>query len=288
MAMAGWSTDDMLVGISGVMSLAAASGEDLATVSDIVTDAMTAFGWEANRAGDFADILATASSNANTNVSMLGESFKMCAPLASAMGYSVEDTTAALSLMANAGVKGSQAGTALRSILTRLADPPKAAKAAMEQYGISLTDGEGNAKSLVQVLMDLRTAYQSVGDMSEETAAQIIAASDEETEAVKSSVDEQVAAAKAAYDAKYTAAKRAYERQYDAAKDAYDKQYNALKKSLDNQVKSLQKSMDAEYNARKKAYGKAYDARKDALDAEYDALKDSLDEQYDAEKERLD
>ena len=114
MAMAGWKTEDMLTGIEGIMNLAAASGEDLATTSDIVTDALTAFGLSADDSGHFADLLAAASSNANTNVSMMGETFKYCAPIAGALGYSAEDTAEAIGLMANAGIKSSQAGTSLR------------------------------------------------------------------------------------------------------------------------------------------------------------------------------
>ena len=119
MAMAGWKTEDMLDGIEGIMNLAAASGEDLATTSDIVTDALTAFGLSAKDSGHFADILAAASSNANTNVSMMGETFKYCAPIAGAMGYSAEDTAQAIGLMANSGIKGSQAGTARKSTGSR-------------------------------------------------------------------------------------------------------------------------------------------------------------------------
>ena len=114
MAMAGWKTSDMLDGIEGIMNLAAASGEDLATTSDIVTDALTAFGLTAKDSGHFADILAAASSNANTNVSMMGETFKYCAPIAGALGFSAEDIAEAIGLMANAGIKSSQAGTSLR------------------------------------------------------------------------------------------------------------------------------------------------------------------------------
>ena len=120
MAMAGWKTGDMLDGIEGIMNLAAASGEDLATTSDIVTDALTAMGLSASDSGHFADILAAASSNANTNVSMMGETFKYCAPVAGALGFSAEDTAEAIGLMANAGIKSSQAGTAMRSMMTNL------------------------------------------------------------------------------------------------------------------------------------------------------------------------
>ena len=130
MAMAGWKTDDMLNGIEGIMNLAAASGEDLATTSDIVTDALTAMGLQASDSGHFADVLAAASSNSNTNVGMMGETFKYVAPVAGALGYNIEDLSQAIGLMANSGIKSTQAGTALRSILTRLAKPPKEAAAA--------------------------------------------------------------------------------------------------------------------------------------------------------------
>ena len=105
MAMAGWKSKDMIGGIEGVMNLAAASGEDLATTSDIVTDALTAFGLKAEDSSHFADVLAAASSNANTNVSLMGETFKYAAPIAGTLGYSVEDTAVAIGLMANAGIK---------------------------------------------------------------------------------------------------------------------------------------------------------------------------------------
>ena len=103
MAMAGWDTTQMLEGLSGVMMLAAASGESLGVVSDIVTDAMTAFGMEASQAGDFADLLANTASNANTNVALMGETFKYAAPLFGALGYSAEDAALAIGLMGNAG-----------------------------------------------------------------------------------------------------------------------------------------------------------------------------------------
>lgn len=137
MAMAGWKTEDMLSGIEGIMNLAAASGEDLATTSDIVTDALTAFGLTAADSGHFADILAAASSNANTNVSMMGESFKYVAPVAGALGYSAEDVSIMLGLMANSGIKASQAGTSLRSSLTNLSSPTKAMVDVMVSLGLA-------------------------------------------------------------------------------------------------------------------------------------------------------
>ena len=140
MSMAGWDTEAMLNGIDGIMSLAAADGLDLATTSDIVTDAITAFGLKAEDSSHFADVLAKASSSANTNVSMLGESFKYVAPLAGTMGYSAEDVSVALGLMANASVKGSMAGTSLKTALSNLASPTQAMADIMERYGISISD----------------------------------------------------------------------------------------------------------------------------------------------------
>lgn len=159
MAMAGWKTNDMLGGISGIMDLAAASGEDLATTSDIVTDALTAFGKSADDSGHLADVMAAASSNANTNVSMLGESFKYVAPLAGAMKYSMEDTSLALGLMANAGIKASQGGTSLRTVLTNMADPTDEVAKAMDDLGISLQNEDGSMKSLREVMVDLRNGF---------------------------------------------------------------------------------------------------------------------------------
>lgn len=172
MAMAGWKTEDMLQGIDGIMSLAAADGLDLATTSDIVTDALTAFGLSASDSGHFADVLAKASSNANTNVSMLGESFKYAAPVAGALGYSAEDTAIALGLMANAGIKGSQGGTALRGSLTRLIKPTDDAAALMEQYGLSMTNADGSMKSLGEVMNMLR---DRLGGLTEAEQAQVAA-----------------------------------------------------------------------------------------------------------------
>jgi len=168
MAMAGWKTDDMLNGITGVMNLAAAGGADLAEASDIVTDALTAFGQSADQAGRLADIMAAASSNSNTNVHLLGETFKYVAPLAGSMGYSMEDTATAIGLMANAGIKGSQSGTALRSILTRLAKPTKDSEYAMSQLGISLDDGQGHMYSFMEVMEQMRDGFRNKLVISEE------------------------------------------------------------------------------------------------------------------------
>jgi TP901 family phage tail tape measure protein len=172
MAMAGWDTEDMLSGIEGVMSLAAASGEDLATTSDIVTDALTAMGYSAGDAGKLADVMAAASSSANTNVGLMGSTFKYAAPLIGAMGYSMEDAAVAIGLMANAGIKGEKSGTALRTILTNLSAPTDRVQKAMDRLGISLTDEAGNMRSLDDVMKDLRTGFK---DLSETEKTQVAA-----------------------------------------------------------------------------------------------------------------
>lgn len=174
MAMAGWQPQQMIDGISGIMNLAAASGEDLGTTSDIVTDALTAFGLKASDSGHFADVLAQASANANTNVGMLGESFKYVAPVAGAMNYSVEDTSLALGLMANSSIKGSMAGTALKTSLANMAAPTDKMAEAMEQYGISLTDGSGNMKTLKGVMDNLRSSLGGLSETEQTAAASTI------------------------------------------------------------------------------------------------------------------
>lgn len=174
MAMAGWKTEDMLSGIGGVLDLAAASGEDLGAVSDIVTDAMTAFGLGSDQAGRFADVLAAASSNANTNVSMMGETFKYVAPVAGALGYEIEDTAVAIGLMANSGIKASQAGTALRSMFSRLSKPTAEVQSAMEALNLSLTDKDGNMKSFLELQKDMRAGFAGMADAQKaEVAAKL-------------------------------------------------------------------------------------------------------------------
>jgi len=174
MAMAGWKTEDMLSGVEGIMNLAAASGEDLATTSDIVTDALTAFGLSAEDSGHFADVLAAASSNANTNVSMLGESFKYAAPVAGSLGISAEDTSIALGLMANAGIKASQSGTALRTGLTNLAKPTKQMQSFMDKYNISLVENEDGSINLRETMISLRDKMGGLSESEQAAAASAI------------------------------------------------------------------------------------------------------------------
>jgi len=174
MAMAGWKTNDMLSGIDGIMNLAAASGEDLATTSDIVTDALTAFGLTAADSGHFADVLAAASSNANTNVSMLGESFKYCAPIAGALGFSCEDTAEALGLMANAGIKSTQSGTSMRSIMTALSGDVKFCSETFGEMEIATTNSDGSMRELSDILADCRVAFNQMTESEKASAAQAL------------------------------------------------------------------------------------------------------------------
>lgn len=174
MAMAGWDAQQMVDGLSGIMLLASASGESLASTSDIVTDALTAFGLKAGDSGRFADVLAAASNSANTNVSMLGESFKYVAPVAGAMGYSVEDISIALGLMANSGIKASQAGTSLRSAITNMASPTKNMAMVMDKYGISLTDADGKMLSFAEIMGVLREKMGGLDEATQASAAAML------------------------------------------------------------------------------------------------------------------
>ena len=174
MAMAGWKTEDMLGGIEGIMNLAAASGEDLATTSDIVTDALTAFGLTAQDSAHFADILAAASSNANTNVAMMGETFKYCAPIAGALGFSAEDVAEAIGLMANAGIKSTQAGTALRTIMNNLSGEVKITGAALGEVTIATTNTDGSMRELSDILADCRGAFSQLSESEKAQAAEAL------------------------------------------------------------------------------------------------------------------
>lgn len=175
MAMAGWKTTDMMKGIDGVMKLAGATGEDLASTSDIVTDALTAFGKSAGDTNEFVDVLAQTANNSNTNVSMLGESFKYVAPVAGSLKYSVQDTAVALGVMANSGIKASTAGTSLRSWMSRMAAPTDQVAAAMKQVGISLTDSSGKTKDFMTILRDTRSGFSKLTDAQKAQAASALA-----------------------------------------------------------------------------------------------------------------
>ena len=175
MAMAGWKTEDMLSGIEGVLNLAAASGEDLATTSDIVTDALTAMGYSAKDAGKLADVMASASSNANTNVSMMGETFKYAASVSGALGYSMEDTAIAIGLMANSGIKASQAGTSLRSIMQRLATDTSDCRTELKKFGVEVINTDGSMKPLKNIMDDMREAFSKLSEEQQINLAKTVA-----------------------------------------------------------------------------------------------------------------
>ncbi len=175
MAMAGWDATQMLDGIDGVISLAAASGGDLATTSDIVTDAITAFGLKAEDVAHFSDVLAAASANANTNVSMMGETFQYCAPIAGALGFSVEDVAEAIGLMANSGIKSSMAGTALRTLFSKMSDDITITGDALGKVTIKTSNADGTMRSLNSVLTDMRNAFEELAPAERTAQAEAIA-----------------------------------------------------------------------------------------------------------------
>ncbi|WP_106460164.1 phage tail tape measure protein [Anaerococcus sp. Marseille-P3915] len=209
MGMAGWKSQEMLDGLPGIINLAAASGEDLGLVSDIVTDSLTAFGLQAKDTGRFVDVLAATSTASNTNVSMLGESFKYVAPVAGALGYKVEDVSVALGLMANAGIKSSQAGTSLKTALSRLSAPTKQVAAEMENLGISITDSNGQIKPFNKLMGEMRQSFKGLSEDQKVQAATtlfgkeamagmlaIINSSDADFEKLTNSINNSTGAAK--------------------------------------------------------------------------------------------
>ena len=175
MALAGWDTEKMISGLPGVLNLAAASQMDLAQASDIVTDYMTAFGWEAERAGDFADRMAYAMANSNTDTQMLGEAYKNCASTANSLGYEMEDVTAVIMTMANAGVKGGEAGTAMNAVMTRLATDTKGCASALAEFGVNIYDEKGNMNDLSGILEGLSGVWENLTDQEQANLAKQIA-----------------------------------------------------------------------------------------------------------------
>lgn len=159
MGQAGWTVDEMLDSMAGTMSLASASGEDLGDTTNMVVDAMTAFGYGADQAGHFADVLARASADTNTSVALLGNSFQACATTAGGMGYSIDDVAVALGIMANNGLKAEMSGTALTTALTRMSGANETANGAMEDLGLTMFDTSGKAKPLGQFLGELRDSF---------------------------------------------------------------------------------------------------------------------------------
>lgn len=283
MAMAGWKTEEMLDGIDGVLNLAAASNTELATTSDIVTDALTAFGKKAEDAGRLADIMAAASSNANTNVELMGETFKYVAPLAGSLGYEMEDTAVAVGLMANAGVKGTQAGTSLRSIITRMAAPTKESGEAMAALGLSIEktneDGTKSMKSLSETVSDLRSVFGEIRIPVDEFNKKLV-----ELEQSQASLEEQFAAGeitendykqrtKNIAEAQATLMNRAY-----GAEGALKAQYASMiagKNALSGFM-ALVNSSDADFENLTNAINNSAGAAKEMADTMMDNLEGDL------------
>ena len=254
MAMAGWNTEEMLDGVDGILSLAAADGLDLVSTADIVTDALTAFGLSASDSGHFADVLAVASSSANTNVAMMGETFKYVAPLAGSLKLTAEDVAQAVGLMANAGIKASQAGTALRSGLTRLVSPTSDMIPLMKKLGLAVSElSEEEAKGKIKALEASVTARER--------------AYDDEEEALRDSLDKR-----------YDTLKKSLEQEYDAKEKAWDKEISALEAAQEKELSDTQKAQEAAV----KEYEKATEAKLALIDKEYqESLKNTDKAEYD-------
>ena len=178
MGMAGWKTDEMIAGLPGVMNLAAASGEDFGRVSDMVTYAMTSFKLSASDAVMFSDVLAATATSSNTNVGKMGYTFQYVAPLAGALGYTIQDTALAIGAMADAGIKGEQAGTSLRALLTRLSSPTKDSANAMAKLGLSITDSAGKMRPLRDILSDIRKGFKNLTPAEQAQVAADLAGQD--------------------------------------------------------------------------------------------------------------
>ncbi|MFR2838553.1 MAG: phage tail tape measure protein [Zhenhengia sp.] len=172
MALAGWKTNDILEGTAGILAAASASGEELATVSDIITDGLSAFSLEASKANHFADVLSTTATNANTTIGMMGEAFTYAGSVAGALGYSVEDTALAIGMMANSGIKASQAGTALRSMMTELSGTIKVTGKNLGTYIIQTSNADGTMKPFRETLQSLRTAFKELTEAERSAMAE--------------------------------------------------------------------------------------------------------------------
>ena len=254
MGMAGWKSGQMIEGMPGVLALAAASGEDLATVCDILTDALSAFGLGAGDAGHFADVLAVAASSANTNVSMMGETFKYVAPLAGTLKLTAEDVAEVVGLMANSGIKASQAGTALRGGLSRLVKPTEEMLAKMRELGLAVdTFSDAEAKAQTDAL---QKGY----------------------EARKKALEQEETALKNSLDAQYKEREKTYDKEADALKKSLDTAYSEQKKAFDKQEDALKDSLSTQYDAAKDAAERQLDALKTAQEAEVAAFEKATDE----------
>lgn len=175
MAMAGWNTEQAISALPSVLNLAASQSMNLGEASDIVTDYITAFGLSVSDAENFVDQLAYAATHSNTTVSQLSEAYKSCAATAGSMGYSVEDTTAVLMTMADAGIKGGEAGTTLNAVMTRLATDTSGCATALSKYGVEIYDSKGNMNSLSNILNDVSKVWGQLTDQEQAAMAKTIA-----------------------------------------------------------------------------------------------------------------
>ena len=160
--MAGWTAKENIDGLKGILDLASASGTDLARTSDIMTDAISAFGYKASDSAKFADTMTKACTSANVSVETLGESYKYCGAICGTMGYSIDEVTTSLAVMGNMGIKGSQAGTALKNAISNMAAPTKNMKAAMDDLGISIVNQDGSMKSWGDVIKNLQGSFKGL------------------------------------------------------------------------------------------------------------------------------
>lgn len=229
MALAGWDTQSMLDGISPVLNLAAAANMDLAQASDIVTDYLTAFGLKASDTTHFVDVMAYAMANSNTDVIQLGEAYKACAATATSLGYSVEETTAVLATMANAGVKGGEAGTALNAIFTRLATNTKECGDTLAEYGVQIYDAHGNMQSLSSILTGMAGIWDTLTDQEQANLAKVIAGTNQyaSQQSAADSADDVAAQQQNVANAISDAELRIQDI-IAAYKDAYDEAYGSI------------------------------------------------------------
>lgn len=175
MGMAGWDAQQMISGMDGVLNLAAAGGENLATTSDIVTDNLTAFGLKAYDTAHFADVLAAAATNSNTSVGIMGETFSGSASIAGALGYTIEDVSMAIGLMANAGVKGSVAGTALKNTFNGLLNGATLTAAAFGEVEYTAINADGTMKSFGDTCNELRGYFSQMTEAERVQNAMVLA-----------------------------------------------------------------------------------------------------------------
>ena len=238
MALAGWDSQQAIAGLPAVLDLAAASGMDLGRASDIVTDYITAFGLEVEDASRFVDIMSYAMSNSNTTAEMLGEAYKNCAATAKSMGFSVEETTSALMTMANAGVKGGEAGTTLNTLMTRLATNTKGCADELKKYGVEIYDSQGNMHSLSEIMNGLISAFETLTQQEQANLSKMIAGTNQYAgfQTLMQGMSEKVKAAGMSFE------------DYTAALEQCEGTSNDMAKTMSNNLtgdlKTLQSALD--------------------------------------------